>query len=172
MTTSSLVQAALWPAISRLLSVVGVAGRGQGKTVGWVLPLLNQLTDKESYRSLPRGGGPVAVVLAAGWQTVRQVSDLLAEVSAKAGMRVEVVGVHAAREEEMKIKTTLINGVDVLVATPSSLLRLLKTKLTNMNRCCHLIIEVRNWHNFCCKLLQYFRYPGGRQGVALVPPTG
>ena len=61
-------------------------------------------------------------MLAAGWQTVRQVSDLLAEVSAKAGMRVEVVGVHAAREEEMKIKTTLINGVDVLVATPSSLL--------------------------------------------------
>ncbi len=45
----------MWPAINRLLTVVAVAGKRQGKTLGWVLPLLNLLEDNFCYDDVPPG---------------------------------------------------------------------------------------------------------------------
>jgi len=139
-TYSSIIQAALWPAVSRLTSVVGIAGKGQGKTVGWILPLLSQLSDHDNYSALPPGKGPTAVVLAPGWNAVRDIAETLADVSSKANLQVTVAAGYAGNE--MDIMPTLINGVDILVATPACLLRLINQhRFTDLERCCHFIVE-------------------------------
>ena len=48
-------QGGMWAAISRLMTVVAVAGKRQGKTLGWLLPLLNLLEDSFNYDHLPPG---------------------------------------------------------------------------------------------------------------------
>ncbi len=45
----------MWPAISRLLSVVAISGKREDKTWGWLLPLLNLLQDKFVHDQLPPG---------------------------------------------------------------------------------------------------------------------
>ena len=49
-TSPTSIQSVMWPALARLSSLVAVAGPGSGKTLGWVLPLLAGLEDKEQYR--------------------------------------------------------------------------------------------------------------------------
>ena len=39
-TTATSIQTAMWPAVSRLSSLVAVAGPGLGKTLGWAVPLV------------------------------------------------------------------------------------------------------------------------------------
>ena len=90
-TYSSTVQSCLWPALTKLQSVVCVAGKEQGKTVSWVLPLLNSLVDKEMYEGLPDGMGPRAVVLCAGHVTAGKAGEALERVSVEAGLDVKIV---------------------------------------------------------------------------------
>ena len=49
-TSSTSIQSAMWPAMARLSSLVAVAGPGSGKTLGWSLPLLAALADRQQYR--------------------------------------------------------------------------------------------------------------------------
>ena len=49
-TSSTNIQSVMWPAMARLSSLVAVAGPGSGKTLGWSLPLLAALADRQQYR--------------------------------------------------------------------------------------------------------------------------
>ena len=63
-TTATSIQTAMWPAVSRLSSLVAVAGPGLGKTLGWAVPLVAGLAAGGLQRpGLAPGHSPVAVVL-------------------------------------------------------------------------------------------------------------
>jgi len=80
------LQAAVWPAVTDLRSVFLVAASGQGKTLGWLLPLLSQLLDPLS------AAGPVAVVACGGHDEAARIGALATSLLAGAGadLRVEV----------------------------------------------------------------------------------
>ena len=128
-TYSSLVQ-----------SVVALSGPFQGKTLGWLLPLLNSLADKAQYSQLHQGHAPLAIVLCPGLRCASRVADMLQDISSKARLGVKVVLACAGVGNNEP--SDFINGVDVLVTSPLRLLHLVGVdRLTSLERCCHLVVE-------------------------------
>ena len=126
------VQSLLWPAVSQLRSVVAVAGRAQGKTVGWLLPLLAQVW--QPYSSLVPGSGPLAVVLCSSQDEAAAVAARAAAVLAGSGhhLRVAATGPQSG---------LLYNGCHLLCTSAPRLVELLEQGAVSMARCCHLVVE-------------------------------
>ena len=80
------------------------------------------------------------MVLVASWTTAQDIAVVLDDVSDKAELQVAVAAAYAGREEDLKVP--LINGVDVLVVTPACLIRLVHDRVTDLDRCCHFVVEV------------------------------
>ena len=78
----------------KLQSVVCVAGSRQGKTIGWVLPLLNTLLDTELYEHLRRGAGPRVVVLCPGHVAAGKVRDALERVVCGSGLDLKILSAY------------------------------------------------------------------------------
>jgi len=157
---SSLVQSMMWPTVSRLQSVVGIASPTHGKTFGWLLPLLNSLADRAQYSSLPSGHSPLAIVLCPGLACASIVQCMLQDVSSEAKLGVRtVLACAGARNNE---PSDFINGVDVLVTTPPRFLKLLEDKFIGFERCCHLVVEagdktVTSWHKQLATIMKSWR---------------
>ena len=133
-TYSSLAQSIMWPCVSRLQSVVALLSPCQGKTLGWLRPMLNSLADKAQYSQLLKGHTPLAIMLCPGLRCASRVADMLQDISSKAGLGVKVVLACAGvRNNE---PSDFINGVDILVTYPPRLL------LTSLDRCYHLVVEL------------------------------
>ena len=140
-TTATSIQTAMWPAVSRLSSLVAVAGPGLGKTLGWAVPLVAGLAAGGLQRpGLAPGHSPVAVVLGPGVAATSAVHDTLTELSGGAGLSLAVLqSCSGAPDPQL---TDFINGVDILVTTPLRLLKLLdEERMIGLERCCHLILE-------------------------------
>ena len=170
-TYSSLVQSIMWPCVSRLQSVVALSGPCQGKTLGWILPLLNSLADRAQYSQLQQGHSPLAIVLCPGFKCASMVFGMLQDISSKAKLGVKVVLACAgARNND---PSDFINGIDVLVTTPPRLLQLLGvSKLTTMNRCCHLVVEEGDrtlpmWHKEVGEIIVSWRKQRNKQDYGL-----
>jgi len=139
-TYSSTIQSCMWPALTKLQSVVGVAGKEQGKTVGWVLPLVNSLLDKEMYSGLPRGEGPRAIVLCPGHVTAGKVGETLETVCEEGGLGLKIVTASRGRKVDQD-SVEFVNGCDVLVSNPARVVQLVREGVTGLDRCCHLVVE-------------------------------
>ena len=166
-TYSSLVQSIMWPCVSRLQTVVGVSGPCHGKTLGWLLPLLNSLADRAQYSQLPQGHAPLAIVLCPGLRCASMVADMIQDISSKARLGVKVVLACAgARNNE---PSDFINGVDILVTSPPGLLQLVgQARLTSMDRFCHLVVEEGDctlpmWHKHVGEIIVSWRKQGNKQ---------
>ena len=140
-TTATSIQTAMWPAVSRLSSLVAVAGPGLGKTLGWAVPLVSGLAAGGLQRpGLAPGHSPVTVVLGPGVAATSAIHDTLTELSGGAGLSLAVLqSCSGAPDPQL---TDFINGVDILVTTPLRLLKLLdEERMIGLERCCHLILE-------------------------------
>ena len=96
--------------------LIGQARTGTGKTLGFGVPLLNQLK-----LPAPRGAAPQALVIAPTRELAIQVSGDLAAAGAR--LRAKVVTIYGGRAYEPQIDA-LRRGVDVVVGTPGRLLDL------------------------------------------------
>ena len=132
------VQSVLWPSISRLSSVLAVAPPSQGKSLGWMLPILDSLYLAQ-YPDLPPGHSPVCLVLCAGVEAATSLHQTLREVvnGADLGVR-SLLSCSGAPEPQL---VELYNGVDLLIASPARLIKLLQSGQINLERCCHLVLE-------------------------------
>ena len=132
------VQSVMWPLVSRLSSVLAVGPPSQGKTLGWLLPLLDSLYLSQ-YPDLPPGHSPVCLVLCPGVELATSLHQTLSQVVTGADLGVRSFlccsGVPQPQPAE------LYNGVDVLIASPARLLSLLQSRLISLERCCHLVVE-------------------------------
>ena len=143
MTSSLPLQSFLWPALSRLQSLLAVAGPRQGKTVGWLLPLLGQLADRASYSHLAPGPAPLLVVLCPGLEEGGHISSLVEEVARGAGLEVRVLQDTAGLLP--LLPTQMINGCEVLVTSPPRLSARLAGAGSGLERCRHLVLEAADW---------------------------
>ena len=107
--------------------------------VGWLLPLLSNLSDPQQYRDLPTGHAPICVVICPGVKTANSVYDEVKGISSMSGLGINcLLSCYGITDNIVEF----INGVDILVTTPARLLKLLcEDRIMTLARCCHLVIE-------------------------------
>lgn len=111
--------------------MVGIAQTGTGKTLAYLLPVLNTYQySKEAH--------PTIVVVVPTRELVLQVVDTLDELTASMSARVKGVygGVNMNTQAE-----GLVDGVDVLVATPRRLYDLVLARAVQLKRVKKLVID-------------------------------
>ena len=137
-TEARALQATMWPAVSKLQSMLVVAppstssplsSWAEGKTLGWLLPVLAVLAE-------PLSGGPQPrlVVICPGLQLVSFIADLINQVAVGIPIPLKLVEDAAGlREVEASV---FINGIDVLVTTPARLVERMEeqTPVTGLKR--------------------------------------
>ena len=140
-TEARALQATMWPAVSKLQSLLVVSPSStrspasswaEGKTLGWLLPLLAILAEP----STTPGGGPQPrlVVICPGLELVSFIAALINQVAIGSRISLKVVedaaGVNEAEASEF------INGIDVLVTTPARLIDRMEdqTPVTGLQR--------------------------------------
>ncbi|XP_023234145.1 putative ATP-dependent RNA helicase TDRD12 [Centruroides sculpturatus] len=136
------IQTVMWPAMFRGRNFVSIASAHSGKTFGYLLPLLSSLFQPTLYENIPSNGGPIALILCSNWKKVLNVHNNCQLLLEKYN-HIKVLEMYGGGCETVQ-KISLVNGCDILIATPPCLLRHLKDeecKMINLQRCCHLIIE-------------------------------
>ena len=126
-TEARALQTTMWPAVSKLQSLLVVAPSSirspvsswaEGKTLGWLLPVLAILAEPPATPSI--GPQPRLVVICPGLQLVSFIADLINQVAIGSKIPLKVVE-DAAGLSEVEA-SMFINGIDVLVTTPARLL--------------------------------------------------
>ena len=116
-TEPSPIQSKAIPAVLTGKDVMAAAQTGTGKTAGFTLPILQKLIDGPR----PKNGQVRALVLTPTRELAQQVADNVATYSQYLRLRSTVVYGGVKINPQM---IRLLNGVDVLVATPGRLLDL------------------------------------------------
>ncbi|XP_066290762.1 uncharacterized protein [Branchiostoma lanceolatum] len=135
----SKVQAYCWPAIMRGRDLVAMAPAKMGKTLAYLLPLMTQLAQTAGFEGLPEGNGPRSIILCPYWNSARYVYDQCWNyIADQKSTKVLLIFGAGAEDDQM---VPLINGCDLLIATPRCLLRMLEKRYTNLDRLCHLVVD-------------------------------
>ncbi|MDN5766739.1 MAG: DEAD/DEAH box helicase [Humibacillus sp.] len=105
--------------------IIGQAKTGTGKTLGFGVPMLNQVVapGDEAFASLARPGKPQALAVAPTRELAVQVAGDLERAGRRRGIR--VLTVYGGRAYEPQIEA-LRTGVEVVVGTPGRLIDLAK----------------------------------------------
>ena len=124
------IQEAVIPLALTGVDIIGQAKTGTGKTLGFGLPILN---------NVHRGNGqPVALIVVPTRELGIQVADELNKLSAKRNLR--VVAIYGGRPMEPQI-AELKKGVDIVVGTPGRLLDLQRQGALNLREVKHLVLD-------------------------------
>lgn len=117
------IQAMTMPVALAGHDIIGQAKTGTGKTLGFGVPLLNQVVapGDEGFDALPAPGKPQALAVAPTRELAVQVAGDLERAGAKRGIR--VLTVYGGRAYEPQIEA-LRRGVEVVVGTPGRLIDL------------------------------------------------
>ncbi|ARN70580.1 DEAD/DEAH box helicase [Nonlabens tegetincola] len=111
--------------------VIGIAQTGTGKTLAYMLPLLNSLP----YAQID---DPRILVLVPTRELVVQVVDNIKSYSAQ--MKLRVQGVYGGTNINTQ-KKALANGVDIVVATPGRLYDLIVHQSISFKHCKKVVID-------------------------------
>ncbi|XP_071511163.1 putative ATP-dependent RNA helicase TDRD12 [Diadema antillarum] len=136
----SLIQACAWKAVLRGRDVVGIAPRDSGSSLAYILPLVTQLLQPDTYTSLPAGNGPLALIVCPSWleaTTIAEQCDLFVKAASKTLKTILIYGGGNEHQQEVQ----LVNGCHILVSTIPCVLRMIESNLTNLNRLCHLVFD-------------------------------
>ncbi|XP_045782335.1 putative ATP-dependent RNA helicase TDRD12 isoform X2 [Maniola jurtina] len=115
-----MLQTVSWFVILRGYSLFMVSPMSSGKTLGYLPAVCRLVSDSVSLTS--ESGGPLCIIVCATAQSVTNVEKM-----AKMFLKTEekVLACYAG-VDNFHITTTLLNGCDLLIATPASLVRLLQ----------------------------------------------
>src|ERR1700740_3146036 len=107
--------------------VIGIAQTGTGKTAAFALPILHRLAD--NFRSVERKSCRVLVL-----SPTRELSGQILDSFRAYGRHLRIKSALAIGGVSMGVQVrSLLNGVDVLVATPGRLLDLVKSNALRLN---------------------------------------
>jgi len=124
------IQEAVIPLALTGADIIGQAKTGTGKTLGFGLPILN---------NVKRGNGKaVALVVVPTRELGIQVADELSKLSS--GPNLRVTAIYGGRPMEPQI-AELKKGVDIVVGTPGRLLDLHRQKALDLSEVKHLVLD-------------------------------
>ncbi|XP_064393953.1 putative ATP-dependent RNA helicase TDRD12 isoform X2 [Halichondria panicea] len=128
-------QAHAWPYLWQGYSVVLISPSGTGKTLSYLLPILADIGTFSCSE-----GPSLLVVVGTSWQAKSahiQAKRILSWMSAEKPLRCccTYLGI------EYEAVVSLINGVDVLVGTPTSIVKLLAKKALSLRHVLKLVLD-------------------------------
>tara|TARA_B110001452_G_scaffold190888_1_gene161070 strand:- start:313 stop:2157 length:1845 start_codon:yes stop_codon:yes gene_type:complete len=160
------IQAQSWPVLMAGGDLVAVAKTGSGKTLGFVLPVLQSLSAASAAASAVAGDPPSvrALVLAPTRELAIQIQEQSELFCALVGLRSACVygGGVPAREQATQLRKT---QPALLVATPGRLVDLLGQKALSLRGCAHLILDEAD------RMLDMGFAPQLKQIVAALPSS-
>ncbi|NXK33448.1 DDX17 helicase, partial [Piprites chloris] len=130
-------QSYCWPPIAWGCDVVAISHQGNDPLL-YIPPVLTLLQLKSTCQALPYMSG-VALIVCPGWRKAQLVFDLLKTY--RKGCRdlhPVLINLEQNKEAASHVET---RGCEVIVATPDSLLRLLKHESWLLCRLCHLVLD-------------------------------
>ena len=134
------IQALTLPVALERHDIIGQAKTGTGKTLGFGLPLLENVvapTDP-SFDKLPRPGFPQALVILPTRELCRQVGDDLRAAAKKTSIRITDIYGGVAFEPQT---AALVRGTEVVVGTPGRLLDLSNRKVLNLSQVRTVVLD-------------------------------
>ncbi|NWH56809.1 DDX17 helicase, partial [Geococcyx californianus] len=127
-----------WPPIAQGCDVVTISYQGNDPLL-YIPPVLTFLQLGSCYKALPKRNGPLALILCPGWKKAQHVSELLGifgRCSRQLHPMLVILGQN--KEEARRVK---IQGCEIIVTTPYSLLRLFEHHCMLFCRLCHLVLD-------------------------------
>ncbi|CDK29458.1 unnamed protein product [Kuraishia capsulata CBS 1993] len=119
--------------------VIGIAETGSGKTLSFLIPILNYIMNVPQLNESNRTDGPYCLVLVPTRELALQIEkEFLKFVSLDLPLRVaSLIGGHTLGENINKIA----QGVEVIVATPGRLVDCLERSVLVLNQCFFLVMD-------------------------------
>lgn len=143
-STPTPIQRASIPIALEEKDIIGIAETGSGKTVAYIVPLLNYILsiDKNylEFEHLQEFNlnKPLGLILAPTRELANQISAELAKFCKKLLLTsVSIIGGHNYEETV----NSLSNGVHIVVATPGRLIDSLERNLINLTKCHYVIFD-------------------------------
>ncbi|XP_071612870.1 putative ATP-dependent RNA helicase TDRD12 isoform X5 [Heliangelus exortis] len=127
-----------WPPVARGCDVVAISYQGNDPFL-YIPPVLTFLQSEDCYKALPRACGPLALILCPGWKKAQLVFELLKTYErCSRWLHPMLIILGQNKEEAASVK---IQGCEVIVTTPHSLLRLFEHHSSLFCRLCHLVLD-------------------------------
>lgn len=123
------------PSILNREDVLAIAQTGTGKTAAFAIPVLSMLQQRRKERSM---GQVRCLVLVPTRELALQISDVFRNLGKYTGL--DIFCLHGGVEQENQIDT-LIDGTDVLVATPGRLFDLLSQGIFHLKKLDILVLD-------------------------------
>ncbi|NXC45782.1 DBP2 helicase, partial [Penelope pileata] len=130
-----------WPAVARGCDVLAISYQGKDPFL-YIPPLLTFLQLESCYKALPKRNGVgiyLTLILCPGWKKAQLVFELLKKYSRCSRQLHPVLIILGKKKEEAEM--VKIQGCEIIVTTPYSLLRLYEYHLSLFSRLCHLILD-------------------------------
>ncbi|KAJ8302609.1 hypothetical protein KUTeg_019005 [Tegillarca granosa] len=166
------IQSYVWRALFRGNNVVGIAAPNSGKTFCYLTAVVSHLMNLGSYAELPAGNGPIAVFLVPTWKKAQLLYDH-AQVFIRTLSKPRALVIYGGNQED-SFAIPLINGCELLIATPPCLERMIEKKATHVDRLCHLVIDdadvlLEEFHTEVEKLMKRYAAVLKEQGQRSAP---
>lgn len=129
------IQEAVIPVVLAGRDVLGIAKTGSGKTAAFVLPILEQLQQKEPRKSR----FPDVLILVPTRELALQILDVVRQFSAGLPRRVKPVAVYGGVSANPQMMA--LHGADIVIATPGRLLDLIGQKALSLEKVTTLVLD-------------------------------
>ncbi|XP_026463414.1 probable ATP-dependent RNA helicase DDX17 isoform X2 [Ctenocephalides felis] len=129
------IQAQGWPIALSGRDMVGIAKTGSGKTLSYTLPAIVHINHQPK---LQRGDGPIALILAPTRELAQQIQQVATDFGRSSHIRNTCIFGGAPKGPQA---ADLMDGVEIVIATPGRLLDFLETNRTNLKRCTYLVLD-------------------------------
>ncbi|XP_064015918.1 putative ATP-dependent RNA helicase TDRD12 [Pogoniulus pusillus] len=133
----SFAESYCWPPVARGCDVVAISCQGNDPLM-YIPPLLTCLQSESCYRALPKRDGPLALILCPGWKKAQLVFELLKTYGMCCRQLHPMLVILGQNKEAGSVK---IQGCEVIVSTPYSLLRLFGHQGLLFCRLRHLVLD-------------------------------
>ncbi len=135
------IQRSVIPYISDDKDIMGCAQTGSGKTVAFLLPILNKMLKEgppDDSNLSGRISAPIALILTPTRELAEQIYKEARKVIHKTDMIVAKVYGGVPIDSQLRIMT---NGCDILVATPGRLIDLIKRNKVTLSSVKYLVFD-------------------------------
>ncbi|XP_023019106.2 uncharacterized protein [Leptinotarsa decemlineata] len=129
------IQAQGWPIALSGRDMVGIASTGSGKTLSYILPATVHINNQSR---LLRGDGPIVLILAPTRELAQQIQQVASDFGQTSKIRSTCVFGGAPKGPQVN---DLMDGVEIVIATPGRLIDFLETNRTNLKRCTYLVLD-------------------------------
>ncbi|XP_073148414.1 DEAD-box ATP-dependent RNA helicase 21-like [Henckelia pumila] len=136
--TPSPIQMAAVPLGLQQRDVIGVAETGSGKTAAFVLPMLTYISRLSPMTEENEAEGPYAIVLVPTRELALQIEVEAVKFACYLGIKVvSIVGGQSIEEHGFR----LMQGCEVVIATPGRLLDCLERRYAVLNQCNYVVLD-------------------------------